>query len=128
MEKQEIRGAIESAKLYKELIDSYDRVVLIAKEDGFSVILDDTYITDTFEQPYYALKDAYYRFLLDVDAYEDLTLDLPEELIMSIEKIADDEGRIVDDVIKDMLESYIEEHGDDDCDDECHDCGCECEC
>lgn len=61
-----------------------------------------------FKSPYLAIKHAYFEYFLEIES-ENIQLDIPDEQLSELYKIADKEGITIDEVVIRMLQKNIEE-------------------
>lgn len=67
--------------------------------------IDNDYLHDT---PYEAIKDAYFKHVLDIWDAEEIQLDLSEEILETLYKLSDEKGIPLDEYINDILAQSIQ--------------------
>lgn len=110
------RKWLEFGKMFEVLIEEGWEVSLdsITSDDDkilFCIVLcsDDQLIEDDYfhDTPYEAIKDAYFKHVLDIWEAEEIQLDLPEEILEALYKLSDEEGIPLDEYVNNVLKESL---------------------
>jgi hypothetical protein len=110
----------EFGKMYEKLIEAGWEITVDSVTDDlddnlivFSITLcsKDEMIVDEqyYNTPYDAIKDAYYKNVLNILDGIEIELDLPSEVVETLYKLSDEKGIPLDEYVNDILKEMIPE-------------------